>query len=71
MKFTLAIFTVLLLAQLENLAAIEPAQLTNSSAMIQPAADDWPSVFVFRNTCNVYLLRDGDSAILFNLEEIK
>jgi glyoxylase-like metal-dependent hydrolase (beta-lactamase superfamily II) len=34
---------------------------------IRPASKDWPNVFVHRSTCNVYLLREGDTAVLFNL----
>ncbi|MCA9054218.1 MAG: MBL fold metallo-hydrolase [Planctomycetaceae bacterium] len=34
---------------------------------IAPALADWPDLFVHRGPCNVYILRDGDSAVLFNL----
>jgi glyoxylase-like metal-dependent hydrolase (beta-lactamase superfamily II) len=67
MKFTLAVFTLVLLVPLDHAVATEPASPSTASAKIQPASDDWPNVFVYRDTCNVYLLRDGDAAILFNL----
>jgi len=31
------------------------------------AVPDWPSLYVHRSTCNAYLLRDGDAALLINL----
>lgn len=34
---------------------------------LEPAAKDWPNVLVHRDTCNVFVLRDGEAAILFNL----
>ncbi len=37
------------------------------AARLQPAAEAWPNVFVYRDTCNVYVLRDGEAAILFNV----
>src|SRR5688572_17745364 len=36
-------------------------------AGLRPAAEAWPEVLVYTDTCNVYVLRDGDAAILFNL----
>ncbi|MFO0906593.1 MAG: MBL fold metallo-hydrolase [Pirellulales bacterium] len=32
-----------------------------------PAKEAWPDLFAHRSTCNVYLLRDGESAVMFNL----
>src|SRR5690349_13445827 len=59
MKYaTLAALLLLFLSA--PLSAAEPAKL-------QPASSAWPNVFVYRDTCNVYALRDGDAAILFNL----
>lgn len=34
---------------------------------LRPASEAWPEVFVYTDTCNVYVLRDGDAAILINL----
>ena len=31
------------------------------------AAEDVPNVFVYRDTCDAYVLRDGDAALLINL----
>ena len=33
----------------------------------QPAAKDEPNLFAWTDTCNVYVLRDGDAAILIDL----
>jgi glyoxylase-like metal-dependent hydrolase (beta-lactamase superfamily II) len=44
-----------------SFAAEKPA------AGLRPASPAWPDVFVYTDTCNVYVLRDGESAILFNL----
>ncbi len=42
-----------------------PAAVTRS--LLQPAPDLLPDLFVWTDTCNVYVLRDGDAAILFDL----
>ncbi|MGC3972408.1 MAG: MBL fold metallo-hydrolase [Pirellulales bacterium] len=34
---------------------------------MRPVADEWPDLFVYTDTCNAYVLRDGDAAILINL----
>jgi len=34
---------------------------------LRPASAAWPDLFVFVDTCNTYVLRDGDSALLINL----
>lgn len=67
MRYSLALVTALLLPAVGNMLAAEQDKSTVGSAMIQPASDAWPNIFVYRDTCNVYLLREGDSAILFNL----
>lgn len=43
--------------------------LTQASAgeFQQPAKDVLPELYQFESTCNVYLLKQGDAAILFNL----
>lgn len=41
--------------------------VAGASPTLQPASAAWPELFVYHDTCNVYLLRDGDSAVLFNL----
>ncbi len=33
----------------------------------QPDAKAWPDLFVWSDTCNVYVLRDGDAALLIDL----
>lgn len=49
-------------------AAVEQARATNDSLrLLRPVSPDWPRVFVHRSTCNVYVLRDGDAAVLVNL----
>lgn len=44
--------------------ALPPAE---KSSVLSPAADSWPEVLAHRDTCGVYVLRDGDAAILINL----
>lgn len=36
-------------------------------ARLRSVSEAWPDVFVYTDTCNVYLLRSGESALLFNL----
>ena len=67
MRHAIALVVPLLLPMLGSVPAAEPGKFATSSALIQPASDAWPNVFVYHDTCNVYLLREGDSAILFNL----
>lgn len=45
-------------------AADPPAKVQTA---LRPASPDWPNVFVHAGTCNVFVLRDGESAVLFNL----
>ncbi len=66
MRFALAL-AALLLGPLGILVASEPAKSGSAPAAIQPAAAAWPNVFVHQDTCNVYVLREGNSVILFNL----
>jgi glyoxylase-like metal-dependent hydrolase (beta-lactamase superfamily II) len=49
------------------LFALATAAPANDAPKLRPASDDWPNIFVYRDTCNVYVLRDDDVAILFNL----
>lgn len=58
------LFTLLVFLLLGSARAAEPGQ---ASPAVRPASEAWPNVFVHRDTCNVYVLREGDSAILFNL----
>ena len=37
------------------------------ASWVQPAPDAWPEVYLWKDTCNVYALRDGDAAVLVNL----
>lgn len=37
------------------------------AAALKPASPAWPDVFVYTDTCNVYVLRDGDAAVLVNV----
>ncbi|MFO0867413.1 MAG: MBL fold metallo-hydrolase [Pirellulales bacterium] len=37
------------------------------SAELRPVAPEWPQLFVQQGTCNAYVLRDGDAALLINL----
>ncbi|MFM7113093.1 MAG: hypothetical protein ACKO26_18300, partial [Planctomycetota bacterium] len=55
---------------------IAPHLLAICLALHQPGAPggelvqahpDWPDILVHRDTCNVFVIRDGDSAILVNL----
>ena len=72
MRHALALLTALLLTNLalvmpDCLRAAEHANAADGAATIKPASNAWPQVFVHQDTCNVYMLREGDSAILFNL----
>jgi len=67
MRHVLSLLAVLLLSPLTILHALEPAPTADASKSLRPASDAWPHVLVHQDTCNVYVLRDGDSAILFNL----
>jgi glyoxylase-like metal-dependent hydrolase (beta-lactamase superfamily II) len=64
-------YNITLLAALLHFAgaalASEPDQSRNLSPAIRPVSDALPNVLGYRDTCNVYMLREGDSAILFNL----
>ncbi|MDX1944074.1 MAG: MBL fold metallo-hydrolase [Pirellulaceae bacterium] len=55
-----------LAAQFPGTAA-EPAPSAKKTPALPPASADWPEVLVHQDTCNVFALREGDSAILFNL----
>lgn len=59
----------LILAWLSNPArSVEPATKTERRAgFLQPDARNIPNLFVWTDTCNVYVLRDGDAALLFDL----
>ena len=67
MRFTHLFSVVLVLATLGHLPAAEPDRPALDAAKLQPALAAWPNVFVYQDTCNVFLLREGDAAILFNL----
>ncbi|MBL9082960.1 MAG: hypothetical protein JNK76_14190, partial [Planctomycetales bacterium] len=56
---TLYVFALLFVSS-HAVNGAEPAKL-------RPAAEAWPDVFVYTDTCNTYVLRDGDAAILINL----
>ncbi|WP_425618278.1 MBL fold metallo-hydrolase [Anatilimnocola sp. NA78] len=57
--------TMLFLATCHIAAAQD--QPAAKPAFQQPAAKLHPDLFVWIDTCNVYVLRDGDSALLFDL----
>lgn len=40
---------------------------TTPGSFAQPDAKTFPDLFVWRDTCNVYVLRDGDAALLVDL----
>lgn len=48
-------------------AAAELRPTTTKRAWRQPDATAHPDLFAWTDTCNVYVLRDGDSALLFDL----
>lgn len=50
-----------------SLLALATAAAAKDAAKLVPASGEWPNVFVYRDTCNVYVLRDDDAAILFNV----
>lgn len=68
MRYLAALGFVLLLVSSSFSSGGETEQ-TATVGKIQPASADWPNVLVFRDTCNVYVLREGDAAVLFNLGE--
>ena len=41
--------------------------VSSSAEPLRPAHDTAPNVFLHQDTCNVYILRDGDAAVLINL----
>lgn len=71
MKTTLLLKLVLLHALVLTppavLHAADPAPSGDAATVIRPASAAWPNVFIHQDTCNVYVLREGDSAILINL----
>lgn len=67
---------VLLAAAVTGGAAEQPAPPAGTAATVPrpaiaaalaPALDGVPGIFVYRDTCAAYLLRDGDAALLVNL----
>jgi glyoxylase-like metal-dependent hydrolase (beta-lactamase superfamily II) len=48
------------------LAGAEPAMPAASRALSPVDAAAWPGLYVWTDTCNVYVLRDGEAAILVN-----
>lgn len=57
---------LLVLAALGSTIGRGDASEPKASAL-RPASPDWPDVFVHASTCNTFVLRDGDAALLFNL----
>ena len=49
-------------AQAADKPAAKPAR-----PLLRPASAAWPDLFIYTDTCNVFVLRDGAAAILFNL----
>ena len=62
-----AMITALTLLCCFPLNASELETTTVDAGSVRSAVDAWPNVLVQRGTCNVYALRDGDSAILINI----
>ena len=58
-------FLALLL--LLTLAIGSTARAVPAAGFTQPDAEDFPDLFVWQDTCNVYILRDGDAALLIDL----
>lgn len=48
-------------------SAATPARGTPPSRFRQPDVKSFPELFVWTDTCNVYLVRDGDAALLIDL----
>ncbi len=44
----------------------EKAVTKSQQPTLRPASGAWPDVFIYSDTCNVFVLRDGAAAILFN-----
>jgi len=63
----LAIVMTLAVTHATPLTAPVSAAETREAGRLTPAAVSIPNVFVHRGTCNVYVLRDGDAALLINL----
>ena len=61
-------FLVLLVGRLsaENATATEE-RAVSSPGFRQPDRQSYPELYVWTDTCNVYVLRDGDAALLFDL----
>ena len=62
-----AMITALTLLRCFPLNASELETTEVDVGSVRSAVDAWPNVLVQRGTCNVYALRDGDSAILINI----
>ena len=67
MRSLFLMLVVLLPMPFGTLVAAEPATLAKPSRAMQPALAAWPNVFVYSSTCQVYVFRDGENAILINL----
>jgi hypothetical protein len=48
-------------------AAVAKTERAPPRAALRPASEAWPDRFIYNDTCNVFVLRDGAAAILFNL----
>jgi len=48
-------------------AAEVPTVPEHPTTQFRLASDNWPNIYVYDDTCQVYLIRKGNSAILFNL----
>jgi glyoxylase-like metal-dependent hydrolase (beta-lactamase superfamily II) len=58
---------ILPLAILLTLYIPNTASAASPAGFTQPDPDILPNLFVWRDTCNVYVLRDGDAALLIDL----
>lgn len=65
-KFIAVLCLVVVLSAIENATAQEKLA-TPESGFHQPDPKALPDLFVWSDTCNVYVLRDGDAALLIDL----
>lgn len=67
MRFAFARTVVLLLSLFGSWRTAASAETSTTLGKFDLASANWPNVFVYHSTCQVYVLRAGDSAMLFNL----
>jgi len=66
-RVAFALFIAMLFSSMRIGAAEVPTVPEHPTTQFRLASDNWPNIYVYDDTCQVYLIRKGNSAILFNL----